>query len=110
LTTGRSGPRRFWLEFEGKWSPADPGVTAFLYLGVGVTGWDLEDCLQMITVITHTAKLPELEAVVEDVDVSTIDPWPNGLGVPVWRGIWFLPMNLQSSGRWDLWAPWRDTR
>ena len=88
--------------------PPEP-ATAMLYLDVGITGWDLGDCLTMLRVLTHVDALPPIRTVAEDVDVSQLHP-RLGLGVPVWRGVWHPPMNLQSSGRWDAWAPWRDVR
>lgn len=101
--------RRFWLEFEIDWQRWRPGE-AVLGLGVGITGWDLPDCLAMLRVITHLDDLPPLLRVVEDVDLADFALATLGRGVPVWRGIWHPPLNLKSSGRWDSWAPWRDPR
>ena len=56
-------PRRFWLEFEGVWSRDHPGFTSFLYQGVGITGWDLDDCLAMLKVVAHVDELPALRTV-----------------------------------------------
>lgn len=86
--------KRFWLFFDISatyprgWPPV-----------VGVTGWDLRDCLTLLERQLGPDG-PPLTRVVENPDLSHVEleGLPGviglGLGVPVWRGIWSPPFNL----------------
>ena len=84
--------RRYWIWFDISeaiprgWPPV-----------IGVTGFNLDDCL-MITAHWYGPHGPPLVSVAEDPDLTDFQPgtiplgWP--LGVPVWRGIWYPPLNI----------------
>lgn len=96
--------RRYWIEFELPPPPSAPasrgvaldGGESFTRIGalrggVGVTGYDLDDCLAMVvTYIWQADDLPPIARVVEQPDLSRelgrfpISPNAN----PVLRGIW----------------------
>jgi hypothetical protein len=80
--------RRFWVEFELR---AADDVPFGVSLGCGVTAFDRDDALQLLheRLFLHRS-LPALRRLIEDVDVSTLDPHvtPN-MGNPAERGIWF---------------------
>ncbi len=82
--------RRFWIEFD----PAEyPG--GWLGPGIGVTGFDVRDCLSMIADLIPDGKLPPVRRIT--VDISLAEPLPLNpryLGVSVWRGIWYPPVNV----------------
>jgi hypothetical protein len=87
--------RRFWIEFDldlCDWSYP----SSLLRPGCGVTGLDLEDCLELIRQqILKGETLPPVKNVVEDVDVSNLDVnhvLPN-IGLVIKRGIWFPRMD-----------------
>lgn len=82
--------RRFWFEFA-------PGsdVPAGLRLGCGVTAFDLDDARRMIRERVFRGDAPPAVKIVEDVDVSSLDPGhvlPN-MFAPNTRGVWF-PLGL----------------
>ena len=85
--------RRFWFEFDAE---EDTGAI-WLSFGCGVTGYDEEDCLEMIRdQLLEGAETPPIRKVTQDVDVSTLDEGhvlPN-MGVPSWRGIWFPRLDV----------------
>lgn len=97
---------RFWIEFDIPTSehpdPPTSGTISvdggsrryrMLSRGVGVTGYDLEDCLGMVREALKEG-LPPITAVVTDPDLSGPE-WDSrltGSGSPVWRSIWF-PLN-----------------
>lgn len=63
-----------------------------LRMGCGVTAYDLDDALNVLerVVFAKEGEL-EIEKVIEDVDISTLDKGhviPN-MEVPLWRGGWF---------------------
>lgn len=76
--------RRFWLTFaESTWPRY-----------VGVTAYSREEALALARNLfrsPHCASAPEPTEVVEEVDLSTLDPDHVLLncGPPVWRGIWY---------------------
>jgi hypothetical protein len=77
---------RYWFEFEPGAAPAEAP------LGCGVTAYSEVDARDMLagTVFRATA-FPQVRRVVEDVDVSALDPGhvlPNMLE-PASRGVWF---------------------
>jgi hypothetical protein len=93
--------RRFWFEFDLASPGSQPEPTfACLSLGVGVTGFDVADCLWMIRDLLPTARMPPIRSVTPDVSLAEFAPRAPGLGVPVWRGVWFPPDNLRTSGVW----------
>jgi hypothetical protein len=102
--------RRFWIEFD--LPPLDdllrepqPGSGLLrVHGGVGVTGFDLADCLWMVRDLLPALTLPPVRRVVPDISLASFRPPAGlgqlGLGVPVWRGVWFPPDNLGTSGIW----------
>jgi hypothetical protein len=87
------GLRRFWLRFAI--SPGELGQYpsyAGLGLGCGVTAYSLDDAKAVLRQeLFRDDPLPEIEEVVEDVDVQTLDQGrvvPN-MGPPNERGVWF---------------------
>ena len=93
---------RFWFEFdlEDHRPPEPPpgavsldgGTTAYRWLsrGAGVTGYDQDDCLRLISGLVGDP-LPPLTRVVRDVDVQSLGIVD--VGVPSSRGVWFPPVN-----------------
>ena len=83
--------RRFWFEFEIPDDEAGQQYEEFR-LGCGVTAYSYGDALRILSEGPfRTRPLPNVRKVLEDVDVSTLDPGhvlPN-MGVPTWRGVWF---------------------
>ncbi|WP_174186243.1 hypothetical protein [Nocardia barduliensis] len=82
-------PRRYWIEFDRQ-----ECSDARFWQGVGVTGFDVPDCLSMVADLVPDGPLPPVRRIT--VDISLAEPLPvNGyLGVPVWRGVWYPPVNL----------------
>ncbi|HZO87811.1 MAG TPA: hypothetical protein VFB38_05685 [Chthonomonadaceae bacterium] len=62
------------------------------HLGYGVTAYDYHDALRLLQDrVFRDSALPSMHEVVEDIDVSTLDPnhiLPN-IGVPARRGVWY---------------------
>ena len=83
------GLRRFWIEFATSARPTLPMGTR---RGIGVTAFSRDDALALVrTVVFGDNDLPPLDSIIEDVDVSTLDPGhvlPN-MGTVLRRGIWF---------------------
>jgi hypothetical protein len=100
------GLLRFWFEFDltaevpavrPGYVQVDGGTETYrlLSLGAGVTGYDQRDCLTLLERALGVP-LPALTWVVRQPDLS----WPPNpavdaqwFGNPVWRGIWFPPLN-----------------
>lgn len=65
---------------------------------IGVTGFDLDDCLEIVGQWFGPRSRATLIGVVEEPDLTDFVPgmFPLGgaLGVTVWRGIWYPPLNL----------------
>lgn len=85
------GLHRFWFMFDirsADWS----WPSSVLRAGLGCTGWSREDCENLIREkVLQGGGGPPIRSVIEDVDVSTLDPrhvLPN-MGSPLRRGIWF---------------------
>lgn len=81
--------KRYWFVFDlSVDDPHPPGVLA----GCGVTAWSYEDALDLLRKrVFSNCELPKVVKVLEDVDVSTLDPGhvlPN-MASPNYRGIWF---------------------
>ncbi|MEU2258332.1 hypothetical protein [Nocardia xishanensis] len=82
--------RRFWIEFDPQECP-----DARFWQGVGVTGIDVRDCLSMVADLVLDGLLPPVLRIT--ADISLAEPLPVNpplLGVPVWRGVWYPPVNL----------------
>jgi hypothetical protein len=86
--------RRFWIEF-------DRNRGSVLWWGppyAGVTGFDEKDCLAMVAdLLPADAELPPVLRITADVSLAGKlpgNPW--ALGVSVWRGVWYPPMNLRT--------------
>ena len=81
--------RRFWFIFQFNANEAAPGGLGY---GCGVTAFDLNDALALLrSRVFKKGTIPEIRELVEDVDVSTLDPGhvlPN-MGPPNLRGVWF---------------------
>jgi hypothetical protein len=99
--------RRFWIEFhlppldDLLREPQRGDGRLVLHGGVGVTGFDLADCLWMVRDLLPFSALPPVRRVVPDISLASFTPPARlGLGVPVWRGVWFPPDNLGTSGIW----------
>jgi hypothetical protein len=78
--------KRYWFTFEPSSAPNS------LNLGCGVTAYDQRDAEAMLQdVVFRNAQVPTIREVVEDVDVSTLDPkhvLPN-MDSCNRRGVWF---------------------
>lgn len=102
---------RFWFEFdvsqvgppEGEGTTIDGGTLAhrFCGLGVGVTAFDRADALSLIEQVLAPEPIPPIVHEERDPDVSELAEGmrrlravgTSGLGVPIWRGIWFPALN-----------------
>lgn len=84
---------RYWIRF--RLDIAEPHPPGTL-MGVGVTAYDREDALGIVSSTVFSGDLPEIETLIEDVDLSTLDQdhvTPNSAS-PLPRGIWF-PLGYQ---------------
>ncbi|MET8431041.1 hypothetical protein [Nocardia sp. NPDC004860] len=84
--------RRFWIEFDTQ--ECSDGL---LQQGVGVSGFDVRDCLSMVADLVRDRPLPPVSRIT--VDISLAEPLPVSrryLGVSVWRGVWYPPVNLET--------------
>ena len=90
--------KRYWFEFD--FSTGD--LRSYGYLppyGCGITAYDYADALWIMRhFILRENELPKFSQVIENVDVSTLKMQnisiELGLGVPVWRGVWYPAYNL----------------
>ena len=95
---------RYWFEFDLTGlepAPPQPGTVSLdgdtpvyrlCWQGVGVTGFDEDDCLQLVARVLAPDALPPLRSSIRDVNVSDLDLEPQWVGppvMPVWRGVWF---------------------
>lgn len=97
---------RCWIDFDlAELQPEEPpsgvvrldgGSPAFRLLerGIGVTGYNTDDCLALVARALRGEVLPPVAAIRTDVDVSKPDVAELRLGNPAWRGIWFPAINL----------------
>ncbi|MQY31644.1 hypothetical protein [Nocardia aurantia] len=93
-----TAPRRYWIEFDRHESP-----DLWFWPGVGVTGFDVPDCLSMVADLIPANPLPPIRRIT--VDISLAEPLPVSgryLGVPVWRGVWYPPRNLTTGPTHDI--------
>jgi len=85
--------KRFWFEFDIS-EDALRRYSSYsgLGLGCGVTAYSYEDALVVLRErLFKKDPLPPVRSVIEDIDISTLDPGhvlPN-IGVSIWRGVWF---------------------
>ena len=105
--------RRYWFEFDlppqlptrAGHVTIDDRPIAYMRNGIGVTGFDEDDCLQLIRdQVTRGDELPPVKCVTPDVDVRDIPEWFHThaqIGVPAWRGVWAPPFNLWGSAGSD---------
>ena len=82
---------RYWIKFNT--TLKDPYPASSVFLGVGVTALTEDDALYLIRLkIFEGQELPPIKEIIEDIDVSTLDPKHvlyNIRGNPAARGIWF---------------------
>ncbi|MFI9407348.1 hypothetical protein [Nocardia sp. NPDC052316] len=86
--------RRFWIEFD-----CDHGSDLWwISPYAGVTGFDEQDCLAMVAdLLADDEELPPVRRITVDVSLAEQLPVnPLALGVPVWRGVWYPPVNLST--------------
>jgi hypothetical protein len=79
---------RYWIEVD----PAVGGLRRF-----GVTAFDLDDALTLISETYGVRPRPSARNVVADVDVDSLDAnhvLPN-IGPPIFRGVWYPRTSLQ---------------
>ncbi|MBI1867945.1 MAG: hypothetical protein HYS06_06585 [Methylocystis sp.] len=82
--------RRYWFQLE-ELSPPD-----LLNRGCGITAYDIEDASVILRNIVFSIYKPrDVLAVVEDIDISTLDEGRvrKGIGDPSVYGVWF-PLGL----------------
>jgi hypothetical protein len=78
---------RYWFEFE-----TDKSSTARGFPRVGVTAWTLDDAISVVsTRLFDGDPLPPTRKLVEDIDVSDLDPNHvlNQMAPPNRRGVWY---------------------
>jgi hypothetical protein len=77
---------RFWFRFKAGNDSNTPRP------GCGVTASNYDDALAILNETVFAGKrLPEIEHVIENVDISTLDQKhviPN-MEAPGWRGVWY---------------------
>ncbi len=80
----------------------EPDFRVELCQGVGVTGFDERDCLAMVAdLLPDDTALPPVRRITVDISLAEKLPvHPPTLGVPVWRGVWYPPMNLRTGPTW----------
>ncbi|WP_040800982.1 hypothetical protein [Nocardia higoensis] len=60
-----------------------------------MTGFDVRDCLSLVADLIPDAALPPVRRITADISLAEPLPLnPRYLGVPVWRGVWYPPVNL----------------
>lgn len=77
-----------------------PSPTWYSALGYGVTAHNREDALKLLANRVFGGALPQIESVLENVDVSTLDEGhirPN-IAPPAFRGVWFPREFAEPSG------------
>ncbi|MFJ1455085.1 hypothetical protein [Nocardia sp. N2S4-5] len=90
--------RRFWIEFD----PDHGTVLWWTRPYAGVTGFDERDCLTMVAdLLPSYEELPPVRRITADISLAEELPVnPLALGVPVWRGVWYPPVNLDIGPTW----------
>ena len=85
---GESILTRYWFEFD--WEEGSRPRPE--RLGCGVTAFDREDALRLVSEVAFAdEEVPPVKRVIDDVDVQTLDPGHvlSNIGVPSERGVWF---------------------
>ncbi|WP_109530210.1 MULTISPECIES: hypothetical protein [Nocardia] len=88
--------RRFWIEL-------DLPALSWLGQGIGVTAFDVRDCLSMVAELFGDEPMPPVRRIT--VDISLAEPPSVSrryLGVSVWRGVWYPPQNLETGPNRDI--------
>jgi hypothetical protein len=102
---------RLWLEFDvtGHGPEVEPGritldggdlVWRAFSQGVGVTGYDEADCLQLITDMFQlplppiTVRIADVTPALLEQRATTADSTVAQRSVMVWRGVWYPATNL----------------
>jgi len=88
---------RFWITVQRE---TDVPSSTYSPLGYGVTAFDRDDAIAVLRDRVFGGRIPQVESVAEDVDVSTLDEGhvrPN-METPAFRGVWF-PMGYAGAGR-----------
>ena len=79
----------YWIRFKKQ---AGDTYSLVSSLACGVTAYDYQDALRIVReCVFDNAPLPEIEAIIEDVDLATLDEGhvvPN-MSLPLRRGVWF---------------------
>ncbi|MFE7798612.1 hypothetical protein [Nocardia sp. NPDC057440] len=90
--------RRFWIEFDRD----HRSVLWWAEPYAGVTGFDEQDCLAMVAdLIPSYQELPPVRSITVDISLAQELPVNRpSIGVPVWRGVWYPPTNLQTGPTW----------
>ena len=93
----------YWIEFVSSPHRGDEGHTfGWLHKVCGVTAYTLDDALYLIREqLCWGRSLPAIHAVIEDVNLSTLDRGhvlPN-FGVPIFRGVWYPMIDSQGYQR-----------
>jgi hypothetical protein len=103
IPNDRQGLVRLWVEFDIEatlglakgqafgWAGGPP----LWFEGCGVSGYDESDCLRLLSkMVFGGLPLPPLRRTILNVDVSALpDRVRSRVGVPVYRGVWFPPLN-----------------
>ncbi|MBF6080272.1 hypothetical protein GV791_10130 [Nocardia cyriacigeorgica] len=89
--------RRFWIEFDSDRRADRWWVGPY----AGVTGFDEQDGLTLVAeLLGDDAELPPIRHITPDFSLNQKLPVnPLALGVPVWRGVWYPPVNLSTGPR-----------
>lgn len=83
---------RYWIELDRNSAQDEPRLGALLPWGV--TAYSLHDALSILRdhLLDGEPLRPPLRRVIEDVDLSKIDPFylrHGSVFPPIWRGIWY---------------------
>ena len=85
--------KRYWFIFDFHVLESEPGG---IRLGYGVTGYDYADAIKLLEQNMFGGMgCPPIERVIEDIDVSLLDPnhvLPN-IGITIRRGVWYPALN-----------------
>jgi hypothetical protein len=97
---------RLWVSFDLSKVSADEADSSIIKLdggpywhrllwrGVGVTGFDENDCLNLIAQAIAPHSLPPISSIESGVNVEKLGIDVARVAVPVWRGIWSPPLNI----------------
>ena len=90
MSLNEQGLTRYWFEFD---ITAEDDHPVGVLLGCGVTARGYDDALSLLRErVWEGRELPPVRNVIEDVDVSSLDPGhvlPNLVMPPTGRGVWF---------------------